>query len=673
MAHYWKEFSPGTGKKPIAIKGCAGPIMACEQPVEPQSTTLSIDDLNALQTVIEGTASSTGDEYFRTLVRHLAQALGARHAFVSEFTPPQRIRTLAFWSGGAIVPNIEYDLPGTPCQEVINGGLCFYPSGLQARYPDTEAGMESYLGVPLKARDGRVLGHLCVLDESPLPHDPRRFSVFRIFAARAAAELDRLNLELEIHENELRLRDLFDEAPIAYVHEGLDTSFVRANRAARRILGITEAQVPGFRGASLCPDTPDAKRRLHEAFESVGKGTDTSGVVLEMTRMDNGHPVWIQWWSKPDPSGQYTRTMFLDITERVLMEQEQAKLKAQNVYLQEEIKSVHNFEEIIGASAGLVKVLQKVQRVAPTDATVLITGESGTGKELIARASHSSSSRADKPFIKINCAALPSSLVESELFGHERGAFSGAIQRRIGRFELSHGGTIFLDEIGEVPLEVQVKLLRVLQEREFERIGSNLTIKTDVRVIAATNRDLPKSILEGEFRSDLYYRLNVFPVDLPPLRNRKEDIPLLVQFFVQKYAPRVGRRVEHVGSDTMQRLVEYPWPGNIRELENIVERALILATSNVLHVDSDVLGLGASPAAGPAAPAVPQVDMQPEPRPVGGDCSDLDSVQRGHILTMLRETNWVIEGVRGAASRLGLKPGTLRHRMKKLGINRSAE
>jgi PAS domain S-box-containing protein len=648
--------------------------MGREQPAEPQSTTLSVSDLNALQVVIEGTASSTGDEYFRTLVRHLAQALGARHAFVSEFTPPQRIRTLAFWSGGAIVPNIEYDLPGTPCQEVINGGLCFYPSGLQARYPDTEAGIESYLGVPLKARDGRVLGHLCVLDEAPLPHDPRRFSVFRIFAARAAAELDRLNLEAEIHENEQRLRDLFDEAPIAYVHEGLDTSFISANRAARRILGITPEQVAGFRGASLCPDTPEAKRRLHEAFESVGKGTDTSGVVLELTRKDNGKPVWIQWWSKPDVSGRYTRTMFVDITERVLMEQEQARLKAQNIYLQEEIKAVHNFEEIIGASAGLVKVLAKVQRVAPTDATVLIAGESGTGKELIARAIHSASSRADKPFIKINCAALPSSLVESELFGHERGAFSGAIQRRIGRFELSNGGTIFLDEIGEVPMEVQVKLLRVLQEREFERIGSNQTIKTDVRVIAATNRDLPKSVREGEFRSDLYYRLNVFPVDLPPLRDRKEDIPLLVQFFVQKYAPRVGRRVEHVDSETMTRLVGYPWPGNIRELENIVERALILSNSDVLHIDADVLGIGTPiPAPTGAAAAPARFPSQVEVLASADERNDLNSVQRGHILAVLRETNWVIEGVRGAASRLGLKPGTLRHRMKKLGIARAGE
>ena len=271
-----------------------------------------------------------------------------------------------------------------------------------------------------------------------------------------------------------------------------------------RILGITREDIPHMVGKSMAPDTPEAQRRMREAFESIGKGTDTSGIVLELRRKDDGKPIWIQWWSKPDPSGSYTRTMFIDITERVLLEQEQARLKAQNAYLREELKSEHNFDEIIGSSSGLLGVLDNVKRVAPTDASVLITGESGTGKELIARALHSASGRSDKAFIKVNCAALATGLIESELFGHERGAFSGAIQRRIGRFELAHGGTIFLDEIGEVPLDVQVKLLRVLQEREFERVGGNQVIKTDVRVIAATNRDLQKSIREGKFRADLF-------------------------------------------------------------------------------------------------------------------------------------------------------------------------
>ncbi len=362
--------------------------------------------------------------------------------------------------------------------------------------------------------------------------------------------------------------------------------------------------------------------------------------------------------------------MFIDITEKVLLEQEQARLIAQNAYLREELRSVHNFEEIIGASSGLIAVLEGVKQVAPTDASVLITGESGTGKELIARAIHSAGGRSEKPFIKVNCAALAASLIESELFGHERGAFSGAINKRIGRFELAHTGTIFLDEIGDVSMDVQVKLLRVLQERDFERVGGNQTIKTDVRVLAATNRDLSKSIREGHFRADLFYRLNVFPIRVPPLRERQSDIPLLTHFFVQKHAPRIGRHIEAVDSASMLRLMQYAWPGNIRELENVVERALILN-------DGPVLGIGLEPAAEapykamPAPPPATAVPASGIPSEGGLGAADLDSIQRAHIHTVLREVNWVIEGSHGAAMRLGMKPGTLRHRMKKLGIRRT--
>jgi formate hydrogenlyase transcriptional activator len=300
-----------------------------------------------------------------------------------------------------------------------------------------------------------------------------------------------------------------------------------------------------------------------------------------------------------------------------------------------------------------------VSKVAPTGASVLISGETGTGKELIARALHSASPRAEKPFIKVNCAALPEGLVESELFGHERGAFSGAIQRRIGRFELANTGSIFLDEIGELSLDVQVKLLRFLQEREFERIGSSQPIKTDVRIIAATNRDLHKQVAQGDFRADLFYRLNVFPIMIPPLRERKADIPLLTHFFVQKYAPRIGRRIESVDAQGLRRLVEYPWPGNIRELENIIERSLILNDSEVLQVEAELLtGTTAKATATP-----------PSVLPAASG-SDLNSVQREHILSTLREANWVIEGEHGAAVRLRLNSATLRHRMKKLGIER---
>jgi formate hydrogenlyase transcriptional activator len=462
------------------------------------------------------------------------------------------------------------------------------------------------------------------------------------------------------------LADLFEEAPVAYVHEDMDTRFIRANRAAREILGISAEEVSRVLGTSLVVESPEARQNVREALERIRAGRLTEHRVLALRRKDNGERIWVQWWSKPAPSGGYTRSVFIDITQQVLLEQERARLTAQNVYLQEEIKSDHNFEEIIGATAGLAQVMAKVSRVAPTDASVLITGESGTGKELIARALHSRSTRAEKPFIKVNCAALPVSLVESELFGHERGAFSGAIQRRIGRFELAHTGTIFLDEVGEMPLDVQVKLLRVLQEHEFERIGNSDPIKSDVRVLAATNRDLQKSMREGGFRSDLFYRLNVFPIALPPLRERLGDIPVLTHFFVQKHAPRLARRIEMVEAESLRRLTQYSWPGNIRELENVIERALILSSAPVLCIDPDLLGIEEhAPMPLVQAAATQSAPLPPNPG------SDLDSIQREHILNVLREVDWVIEGSDGAAGRLGLKPGTLRHRMKKLGIRRS--
>jgi PAS domain S-box-containing protein len=628
------------------------------------------DTLDELHLLARAAARSRGDALFPALTQYIARALNASESLISEVVDAEHVRTLAVFVHGATEPNYEYELAGTPCAEVIRGEIVHHESGLAEKFPHTAQGYQGYYGVPLTAADGKVLGHLCVYDASALQLSQRQRLFCDIFAGRAAAELQRLRAERELRESEDRFRDLFDEAPIAYVHEGLDSKFIRANRTAMRVLGITPEDVPTMVGIELAPKTPEAQARIKEAFESIGKGTDTSGVVLELNRKNDGKQIFIQWWSRPDPSGTYTRTMFVDITERVLMEREQQRLQSQNRYLQEEIKSVHNFEEIIGASPGLVRVLENVRRVAPTDATVLISGETGTGKELIARAIHSAGRRADRPFIKLNCAALPPGLVESELFGHEKGAFSGALQKREGRFELANGGTIFLDEIGELPLDVQAKLLRVLQEQEFERVGSSRTLKVDVRVVAATNRDLRKSIRDGDFREDLYYRLAVFPVELPPLRARLEDIPLLVQFFVQKYAPRVGRRVDGVEPETLAALSRYPWPGNIRELENLIERALILNTTATLKIAPEMLAL--HPAGDHAAKAAAP-SPQPPPPAAGDDIGDtgLHAVQRDHILRVLRSTRWIIEGQSGAAVKLGLKPATLRHRMKKLGISRA--
>jgi len=321
--------------------------------------------------------------------------------------------------------------------------------------------------------------------------------------------------------------------------------------------------------------------------------------------------------------------------------------------IDEPVNPETGFEEIIGRSSGLRRVLQMVETVAWGDSTVLLLGETGTGKELIARAIHSHSPRRDRPFVKLNCAAIPTGLLESELFGHERGSFTGAIAQKIGRIELAHQGSLFLDEIGDIPLELQPKLLRVLQEREFERLGSTRTQKVDVRIVAATHRDLEGMILEKQFRSDLYYRLNVFPIRIPPLRERSEDIPLLVQHFVQQATQRMRKTIDTIPSETMGALIRYRWPGNIRELENVVERAVILSPGPVLRLSPRDLNSRITPG-------------QNTER-----YRTLEEVERNHILATLKETRWVLSGPYGAASRLGLNRSTLYFRMKKLGIYRS--
>ncbi len=326
------------------------------------------------------------------------------------------------------------------------------------------------------------------------------------------------------------------------------------------------------------------------------------------------------------------------------------RLAEEKLYLEEEIRNDQHVKDILGESAALKEVLGQLKIVAPTDSTVLIQGETGTGKELMARALHDLSGRKGHTFVKLNCAAIPTGLLESELFGHERGAFTGAIAQKVGRFELAHQGTIFLDEIGEIPLELQSKLLRVLQEKEFERLGSTRTIRVDVRLVAATNRDLLRMVEANEFREDLYYRLNVFPITVPPLRERPEDIPLLVRYFAQQYARKMKKAIESIPAKTMDILCSYPWPGNVRELENLIERSVILSQGNNLDVP------------------LPEIKMRKKQE--GGTGKTLEANEREHILKVLGETNWVISGEQGAAARLGMKRTTLQSKMKKLKIIR---
>lgn len=619
---------------------------------------VSTDEISALRAIVEGTAANTGQQFFQSLVRHLAAAIDVGYAFVAEFAGPDRARTLAYWKQGRVVDNVEWDLRGTPCEDVVRGSLCHHPAGVSRKFPDdrpmVEMGIESYLGVPLRDLDGRTLGHLAVFDERPMPAEPRRLFIFRIFAARAAAELLRIRADQLLKESEERYRDLYEEAPSAYVSLSIDGRLTSANRRAAELLGVPAERLLGTPLLDLFAESPAGRPRAVELLSRFAEGEEIAGAELEMCRADGG-PLWINLWLKPLRGNDGTilsgRAIWVDVTDRVLGELERARLQQQNLYLQEEIKADHNFEEIVGRSPSLLTILGNVRQVAPTDASVLLTGETGTGKELFARAIHSNSARRDKPLIKVNCAALPTGLVESELFGHERGAFSGAIAKRIGRFELANGGTLFLDEVGEIPLEVQAKLLRVLQEREFERVGGNVPIAVDVRIIAATNRDLLKSVREGTFREDLYYRLSVFPIHLPALRERREDIPLLVRFLVNKFSARTGKKIEGLTGRALETLTAYAWPGNVRELENVLERAVILAPGPMLDIDPASLSA--------SAPTTANLRQ-----------ASLETVERNHILAVLEQTKGTIDGPHGAARILDLHPNTLRSRLKKLGIAR---
>ncbi|CAN5924287.1 hypothetical protein BH11MYX4_BH11MYX4_53890 [soil metagenome] len=543
-----------------------------------------------------------------------------------------------------------------------------------------ELGLRFYAAAPLRTHDGFNLGTLCVSDREPRELTAAEGDMLTKLAslvmdqmelrlaARKVAELEQAQQELNeklrdanraLAENEERFRDLFEEAPFPYVHEAVDSRLIRVNRAALSTLGLRPEEVATTYGKSLVADTPDNKLVMREAFEAVERGEEAKDVVLELRRHDNGEPVWVQWRSKPAAGGEYTRTMLVDITARVLLEREQARLQAQNTYLYEEILTDYNFGAVIGESPALQKVLEQTQLVASTGASVLINGESGTGKELIARAIHEQSPRKSRVLIKVNCSAIPDSLFESEFFGHVRGAFTGAIKDKPGRFELADGGTLFLDEIGEVPIAMQAKLLRVLQEQELERVGDTTTRKVDVRIIAATNRDLRVEVEEGRFRQDLYYRLSVFPIALPPLRERHEDIPLLAAHFARKSARQMGRPTPQITRATMEELAAYDWPGNIRELQNAVERAVIVSRGGPLQFDLPK-PLPPRPAAvAPARALSPPSLLTRE---------ELKRQERDNIVRALEQAGGKVFGPGGAAELLGMKPTTLASRIRAQGL-----
>jgi formate hydrogenlyase transcriptional activator len=628
-----------------------------------------IQSVELLQHLAEGTAAVTGSDFFRSLVHHLASALNVRYAFVTQCTDETltRVRTLAFWMGKEFGENFEYTLAETPCENVIDGNVCFHPNSLQTLFLKdvglVEWGAESFLGIPIRDSYQNILGHIAILDQEPMGEKPHGLSVLKIFAARAGAEMEREKALHSLKKSEERFRALFESAPIGVSINDAAGRFMHVNKSIQDMLGYGEEELKGksFKEITFPEDLDESKRLFTELVEgNIGDFRIEKRYVKK-----DGRLIWANTIcsSMRDDGGNfiYTFAMVEDITERknaehalqdALFEVQQLKnrLEIENVYLQEEIKTEYNFEEIVGQSESLRKTLRGVEKVATSDATVLIYGETGTGKELIARAIHNLSNRSDRPLVKVNCGAISAGLVESELFGHEKGAFTGALQQRLGRFELADGGTIFLDEVSELPLDTQVKLLRVLQEGEFERVGSSKTIRADVRVIAATNRNLADAVRKGSFRSDLFYRLNVFPIDVPPLKERRSDIPLLTNFFLTKFAKKMNKQFKPISADTMDKISSYPWPGNIRELQNVIERAVVLSHGSEIQIDESLLGLNVS--------SELTID------------ETLEDVERSHIINTLEKTNWVIDGKKGAASILNMNPSTLRSRMQKLGIKK---
>jgi PAS domain S-box-containing protein len=628
----------------------------------------------ALRSILEGTAAKTGSAFFAALVDNLAKALGTFGAWVTEYIPEQdQLRALACRLGDGWLENYSVAVIGTPCELVIRERrLVYYADRLQDVFPNERdmraVGAVSYMGVPLLGSQGEVMGHLAVLHREPMPIGPRMLAVFRIFAARASAELSRLRAEQGVREREEKLARLLDSAMDAIIELDHELRVTQLNPAAQAMFGVGAIEMMGTAFTERMPGESAAElgRRIAELDGKAG-GARSLWLSRGLSLRRKSKEVFSAeaTLSRTEQGGATYYTLILrDQSDRLDAEQRIQSLSAEAEYLREEIGAVVRADSIVGESPALQQVLADTALVATVDSTVLIHGETGTGKELIARAIHRASARKDKPLVKVNCAAVPASLMESEFFGHERGAFTGATQRRIGRFVLADRGTLFLDEIGELPLDLQAKLLRVLQEGELEPVGSSKTVRVDVRIVAATNRDLVEEVRAGRFREDLYYRLNVFPLRLPPLRERPGDVARLAQAFVDRIGRRLGRTFAPLTQECVRRLEAYAWPGNVRELENVIERAAVISRDARLNLERALPEL--TPERGVAAVAAGA--SAAEQRVLRA--SEIEALERDNVLRALSAAKGRVSGAGGAAELLGLPASTLASRMKVLGIKR---
>ncbi len=648
---------------------------------------------------------ATGEDFFKSLACYLAETLPMDYIFISRLTEDcLTANTLAVYSDGKHNDNISYVLKDTPCADVVGKTICCFPKNVSLLFPKDiilqEIKAESYIGATLWSAEGKTIGLISVVGRRPLSDVKLAESLLKLVAIRASGELERRQADKALRESDEKYRLLFENITQGFIlHEIVfdesgkpaDYRFISANPAFTKLTGIKSEKIIGKTVKEVMPNLEQYWLDMYGRVAATREPVLFENYSAELKK-------YFEAWLISPRAGQFA-IMFSDITERKLMAEALQKanselelrvkgrtaelliankrleheieehrkadkslrkalseinklkeqIEAENIYLRREIEIKNKYADIIGESDSIKRVLYQAEQVAPTNITVLVLGETGTGKELISSAIHNMSPRKGRPLIVVNCAALPSNLIESELFGREKGAYTGADSRQIGRFEIADGSTLCLDEIGELPLEMQAKLLRAIQYGKFERLGSSSTIKADVRIIAITNRNLEEEVRKGRFRQDLFYRLNVFPITAPPLRERKEDIPLLATAFVERYARKYGKQISSISKETIKTLQDYAWPGNVRELESVVERSVILCQGEILQLAKK---------------------SDAEPLFSATNIRTLEEIERTQILNTLSHTGWRINGKDGAAAILGLHPSTLRARMHKLDIRR---
>lgn len=622
-----------------------------------------------IRSIVEHTHHVYGVEFFKLLVKHLSEALQVHGAWVTELNPKeQKLNSIAFWIDGDYVSHYEYDIKNTPCEQVISTQECFLvPDKVVELFPDDPDlkpyNAVSYMGYPMFNESHDVIGHLAILHNAALNPDKEQDAIFNLFVQRANAELLRMKSEEELLERKTRLTSLVNSMYDAIIELETSGLITFVNPSAGQLFGLPESEIAGTLLFNYFDDESSGllRQTLKGLREHQVRGHEYVTRHELQCLHTNGeiNPAEATFCHYEVNHNTYLTLLLRDIKE--LRRNEQRLEILENPVTVNGHKNAH---QLIGQCSVIRKVMEDLVQIAQSNSTLLLVGESGTGKEVFARYVHEHSPRKEKPLIKVNCAAIPANLIESEFFGHEKGAFTGAVVRRDGRFMLANGGTLFLDEVGELPIEMQPKLLRVLQEGEFETVGGQRTLKVNVRIIAATNRNLEEMIKAGTFREDLYYRLNVIPVTLPPLRERGNDILLLAEMMIRKFIRQTGKKINPLSVSSQNRLLSYAWPGNIRELEHVIERAIILSRDGNIFPERFLVSE-------PDSGLMDSFQDNTLPTDQVMTMAQIEKLERDNIIRALHKTSWKISGINGAANLLGIPPTTLNSKIKSLKIEKS--